>query len=415
MKRYALAGASGRGLSMFARPIAERFGDCAQLVGVFDVNPVRAAYVAEQVGSVPVFDDFDAMLTGSRPDRLIVATIDRVHHDYIVQGLDAGLDVITEKPMTIDAGKCRAILDAEVRSGRKVTVTLNYRFMPYVTRVKELLRSGAIGRVLSVDFEWFLDRRHGADYFRRWHRRKENSGGLLIHKASHHFDMVNWWLDSEPVQVFAQGARHVYGPTRAERGERCSACQFADTCEFFVDLRTNPAMKELYFDAEHVDGYHRDGCVFADEIDIEDTMSATVTYTGGALLTYSLIAYAPYEGWRATLTGTQGRMELFVPESGPLSDHTADVITLVDVAGELTTHSVARATGGHGGADERLWQQLFREESSADPLGYNADAWDGAMSMLIGAAANESIATGEPVRINDLLGTHAARRSSPTP
>lgn len=401
-KRYALAGASGRGLSMFALPIVERFADRAELVGVFDPNPVRAAYVAAQAGGVPTFDDFDVMLAASRPDTLIVTTIDRVHHEYIVRGLEVGLDVVSEKPMTIDVEKCRAILDAERRSGHGLTVTLNYRYMPYVTRVKELLRAGVIRNVLSVDFEWFLDRRHGADYFRRWHRRKENSGGLLVHKASHHFDMVNWWLEQEPREVFARGARHVYGPTRSERGERCSTCPYAATCEFYVDLRANPTMRALYFDAEHIDGYYRDGCVFSDDIDIEDTMSASVAYDGGTFLTYSLIAYAPYEGWRATLTGPAGRMELFVPESGPASDVDHDEINVFDSHGGSTTHQVPRATGGHGGADERLWQQLFSDEPLPDPLGYRAGSHAGAMSILIGAAANQSIATGASVRIPEL-------------
>ena len=100
--------------------------------------------------------------------------MDRFHHEYIIRSLEAGCDVITEKPMTIDDVRCRAILEAEKRTGRRVIVTFNYRFAPYVTRVKELLREGVIGKVLSVDFEWILDTRHGADYFRRWHRRKEN-------------------------------------------------------------------------------------------------------------------------------------------------------------------------------------------------------------------------------------------------
>ena len=409
-KRYAVAGASGRGLSMFARPIAERFQDRAELVGLFDVNPVRAGYVAAEAGGVPLFDDFDVMLEVSRPDTLIVTTIDRVHHEYIVGGLEAGFDVISEKPMTIAAEECRAILAAERRSEGSLTVTHNYRYMPYVTRVKELLRQGVIGRVLAVDFEWFLDTHHGADYFRRWHRRKANSGGLLVHKSSHHFDMVNWWLEQEPREVFARGARHVYGPTRSQRGERCSTCQYARSCEFFIDLRDNPTMRSLYFDAEHVDGYFRDGCVFAEEIDIEDTMSVTVAYDAGTVLTYSLIAYAPYEGWRATLTGTEGRLELLVPESGPASDVSSDAVTVFDKAGNPTNHAVARSGGGHGGADERLWERLFGDQALPDPLGHHAGSHDGAMSILIGVAANRSVTTGQQVRILDLLGQAPAPR-----
>ena len=68
-------------------------------------------------------------------------------------------------------------------------------------------------------------------------------------------------------------------------------------------------MKEFYFDAEDIDGYYRDRCVFSPDIDIEDTMSVTVKYSKGAILTYSLIAYSPYEGWRIAISGTDGRIE----------------------------------------------------------------------------------------------------------
>ncbi|MEU1011273.1 Gfo/Idh/MocA family oxidoreductase [Streptomyces sp. NPDC005890] len=65
-----------------------------------------------------------------------------------------------------------------------------------------LLADGAVGEVLAVHFEWLLDVRHGADYFRRWHREKRHSGGLMVHKSGHHFDLVSWWLDDEPAEVF---------------------------------------------------------------------------------------------------------------------------------------------------------------------------------------------------------------------
>ena len=90
--------------------------------------------------------------------------------------------------------------------------------------MKQALKDGVVGEVLNVDFEYLLDTKHGADYFRRWHRRKENSGGLLVHKATHHFDLVNWWIEDEPEEVMAFGSRRFYGPVRAERGVRCLTC-----------------------------------------------------------------------------------------------------------------------------------------------------------------------------------------------
>ena len=106
-------------------------------------------------------------------------------------------------------------------TGRRVRVTFNYRYSPPRTQIKDILMSGAIGDVLSVDFHWLLNTHHGADYFRRWHREKKNSGGLMVHKATHHFDLVNWWLGAMPVQVMATGKREFYTPTMARRS--CSS------------------------------------------------------------------------------------------------------------------------------------------------------------------------------------------------
>ena len=403
VKRFALAGASGRALRMFAHPIATRLRDSAQVVGVFDINAVRAAFVANACGAPPTYSDFDLMLRETRPDCVIVTTVDRYHHQYIIAALEAGCDAITEKPMTIDDEKCRAILAAEKRTGRKVTVTFNYRFQPYVTRVKEIIRHGNIGKPLSVDFQWILDTSHGADYFRRWHRRMENSGGLFVHKATHHFDMVNWWLDDEPESVYALGALRFYGPTRDARGERCSTCPHKATCEFYVNFAADPLLKALYFDAEHLDGYYRDRCVFADEIDIYDTMSATVRYCSGAQLSYSLIAHSHYEGWRATINGAGGRLELEEFHSGHRVAEPNMVVRLYNRRGEVVSYDIMKAKGGHGGGDTRLQDRLLSGREYPDPLGYMAGSRAGALSVLIGAAANRSVITGQPVKIADLL------------
>jgi predicted dehydrogenase len=388
---------------MYGKPIAERFRETAALVGVYDINPVRAELLSRECGDVPVFNDFDAMLKQSAPDSVIVTTVDRYHQQYIIGALEAGCDAITEKPMTIDDAKCRAILEAERRTGKRVTVTFNYRFAPYVTRVKELLRGGVIGRILSVDFEWILDTQHGADYFRRWHRRKENSGGLLVHKATHHFDMINWWLEDEAQMVYAAGTRQFYGPTRAERGERCCTCPHQTSCEFYVDYARDPLLKALYFDAEHVDGYYRDRCVFADDIDIEDSMSASVRYRGGAVLSYSLIAHSPYEGWRVALNGTDGRLEAQEFHSGLRVNEPTQEVDVYNRKGERVTYDIPKAQGNHAGGDDRLLERLFSGRDIPDPLGYMANSWAGAMSILIGIGANRSIASGQPVAIADLL------------
>ncbi len=387
---------------MYARPLARHYADAGEVVALCDTNRTRMALCNQTLGAtLPAYTDFAALLNETRPEAVIVASIDGTHHEYILKALAAGCDVITEKPLTVNDANVRAILDAERRSGRRVTVTFNYRYTPHHMKIRELVQGGAIGRVLSVDFHWYLDTRHGADYFRRWHRRMENSGGLLVHKASHHFDLINWWLGTEPEEVFAWGRREFYGPTRAERGDRCLTCQYKASCEFYFDITREPSTKALYLDAESDDGYHRDGCVFADEIDIYDTMAATVRYANGAIMSYSLNAHVPFEGYRLAINGDRGRLEADLLERAP------GRAGLPRLEMRLTPHfrparviEVQAASGNHGGGDRLLLDAIFRGgQLAADLAGSRA----GAMAALTGIAANRSIEWGRAVTIAELL------------
>jgi predicted dehydrogenase len=225
--------------------------------------------------------------------------------------LKAGCDVITEKPMTTSPEKCQRILDARQSTGRRIRVTFNYRYSPPRTQVKDLLMSGVIGDILSVDFHWLLNTVHGADYFRRWHSQKKNSGGIMIHKATHHFDLVNWWLSAVPRAVTATGKREFYTPEMGRRlglkepHERCYTCTEKNQCGFLLDMAANPSLKALYLDQEKYDGYYRDRCVFRPDIDIEDTMNVIVQYDTGATLCYSVNAFNSWEGYM-TLTAPKG-------------------------------------------------------------------------------------------------------------
>jgi predicted dehydrogenase len=403
MKRYVLVGCGVRGINMYARHLSKYYADVGELAAICDINQVRMdacnAYIERPV---PTYTDFDAMLRETKPDTVIVTTVDRTHHDFIIRSLEAGCDVITEKPMTVDEEKCRAILDAERRTGKRVTVTFNYRYSPQHQQIKRMIMDGAIGEVLSVDFSWPLDYIHGADFFRRWHRRLENSGGLLVHKATHHFDLVNWWIDSEPEEVFAHGSRSFYGPTRKERGERCHTCEHTETCEFFFDMSKIEYMQALYLNAEHEDGYYRDQCVFADEIDIYDTASVAVRYKSGASMAYSLTAYSPWEGYDLVLNGTKGRLEVDFLERAPGRSPGIE-IALHPLREPARSIEPDTGTGEHYGGDRLLRDHLFRGFES-DPLGLQADSRAGAMSILTGVAANKSIQEGRPVPVAELIG-----------
>ena len=425
-RRFAIVGVGGR-YAMYRDAILKMFPQHCEIVGFCDTNPGRLALAqktAREDGggrTVPTFlaRDFDKLIRETKPDVVIVTTMDSTHDRYLIRAMELGCDVMTEKPMTTDEHKCRAIFKTQRKTGRKITVCFNYRYSPHRTQVKDLLMSGVIGDVLSVDFQWLLDTVHGADYFRRWHSHKANSGGLMVHKATHHFDLVNWWLSATPVQVMANGKREFYTPAMAKRlgltghHERCHTCPETDKCTFFLDLAAKPALKATYLDNEKHDGYFRDRCVFRPDIDIEDTMNVVVKYDTGATMSYSLNAFNAWEGYRIAFNGTKGRIEHSMQEKVTVF---GDGSTPGAIAAEGTMIRIfpMRAPaydvplwpaddGGHGGGDDVMLADLFLPEKPTDKYLRAADQRSGAYSILTGIAANHSMRTGKPVNIADLV------------
>ena len=424
IKRYVQIGIGGRA-RFFYEAIVSDFKETSELVAFCDVNQTRMDYANKTINEVygmkkvPTYkaSQFDQMIKEMKPDAVIVTTVDRTHHTYIIRAMELGCDVISEKPMTTDELKAQEILDTIKKTGRKLRVTFNYRYAPHNTKVRELIEDDVIGKVFSVHFEWLLNTEHGADYFRRWHRDKRNSGGLLVHKSTHHFDLVNFWLATKPKTVFAMGDLNFYGRENAEkRGvtkfyTRATGDKNAMDDPFALDLSSNEQLKAMYLDAEHEDGYHRDQSVFGDGINIEDTMGVMVRYQNNAILTYSLNAYMPWEGFRVSFNGSKGRIQLSVVErtyvnaggnkalEGALKQKSIQVYPMF---GEPYEVEIIEGKGGHGGGDPLLLNDIFGKPEK-DRFNRAASHVDGVMSILTGVAGNKSIATGLPIDIEHLV------------
>ncbi len=437
--RVALVGTGGRGL-MYNRAVSER--PDMRIAALLDRNAGRMAYHNDRLreaGREPAAtygpDDFARMVSENDIDTLVVTSMDVTHDIYIVAGLEAGLRVITEKPMTTDGPRARRILDTVERTGNHPTVTFNYRYSPVAERFAGLLAGGAIGEIVSVHFEWTLNTRHGADYFHRWHRDKANCGGLMVHKASHHFDLVNWWISQRPQTVMAFGQKAFYGRENGTRlglrrdYENATGSAEAGTDPYAYDLSLDPRDRAMYLDAASYDGYRRDQNVFGDGVTSEDDMAVLVRYDGGATMSYHLTAYSPWEGYRVMINGTEGRLELDMVESEwtvPRAGSTA--ATALHGEGAAPNAGGAQILlrrlweppvvvdvpfdhAGHGGGDARLLDDLFgRVDGSApdirasDASRLRANEVDGALAMAVGAAANVCFETGRPVQVDDLLG-----------
>ncbi|KAG9094339.1 hypothetical protein FS749_012678 [Ceratobasidium sp. UAMH 11750] len=433
--RIALVGTGSRA-AMFVRGIVAR--PLSQVVAICEPNSVRANYYNEllvNLGApkIPIYppEGFKEMLSKEKVEILVVTCIDALHDMYIVPALEAGVRVLTEKPMTTDVEKCHKILETVERTGQHLTVTFNYRYNPVHELVKRSIAAGKIGKVLSVHFEWLLDTVHGADYFRRWHRQKSNSGGLMIHKSGHHFDLVNWWLDARPVTVAGMGRLAFYGDKAGkEHGwakdyVRARGQAAAKGDPFAIQLEEDETLKRIYADAEVEDGYHRDQNVFAPGIGIEDDMAVLVQYNTGATLSYHLTAYSPWEGYRVMFNGSHGRLELEVVESTHRTPSDPQ-LTGGQIHGTAALPNAGHASvkiqrlweppqiipveyehGDHGGGDKRMLNVLFGPlqgeiTDSGDAAKQSADERDGTYALAVGLMANESFKTGKFVTFESL-------------
>ena len=397
-KRYVIVGCGCRGYSMFTERIVDKYSDTAEITGVYDPNYVRAGIHKEKIGEgCTLYNDFETMINTEKPDAVIIASTDNTHHEYVVRALDMGCDAISEKPLTNTYERCKAIRDAEKRSGKRVTVTFNCRFMPFFATLKELMLEEKVGKVLAINYEYCLSRWHGGDYMKRWHRLMENSEGLLLHKSTHHFDIINWLLMDEPKKVAALANRVYYNDTSKCFGERCRDCKAKDTCES-AQSQWDKWDKDFYFDAEHVDGYIRDRCAFKEGHDIYDNMSVSVMYNKGTILTYTLNLFSEHEGYRMVITGEKGVIIANHWDFG--SGETS--LEFLGYNGSSEPIPFVYGEGAHGGGDEMLIGMIFGE-GIADPLGQQADSFAGMTSAMIGIGANESIKTGRTVDLEDYL------------
>ena len=416
-KRYAVCGVSNRAIAMYIKPIMESFSNSAELVGMLDIDPLRFKVCCDKVPGakgVPTYmaNEFEKMLEEQNPDALIVVCMDCAHQYYILEGLKHDLDVICEKPMTTNTEDAVKVREAEKKSKGNVICTFNYRYNPVHTKLKEMVLAGKVGRVTHVDLNWYIDIHHGASYFNRWNRMRENSGSLSIHKSSHHFDLVNWWIDGIPQEVHAFGALNHYGPDGVfnpskKDGRHCTGCPEKKNCAYqrrFSSRNKDHSIIDDHLAAFQDSGkcysdYTPDMCIFDKEINIFDTFVANVRYKSGAVLNYSANFSTPYEGYRLAINGTHGRLE--TTEFGGvgrsiIADYHggSQFIDYYPIFEGRERIHVPSSTGAHGGGDPKILEDIFLGEDPDRTYDILAKSVDGLRAISIGDAVYKSIVNG---------------------
>ena len=430
-RRYALCGLSTRAIYHFVLPLlgvirneGNDFSETCELVGILDLDADRVgAFLGKVKREIPVYapGEMRRMIAETGARTILVATPDYLHCANTIEALEAGCDVIVEKPMVISGEETRLVREAEERTGRSVTVAFNYRYAPHHQIIKRMIAEGRIGKVTNVELTYNLDTFHGSSYFYRWNRERAKSGGLNIHKCCHHFDLVNWFLGDVPEEVFAFGKLNYYGAEGALRPRDAGGLPLGRVeekiqCPVFQKHyagKFDPAASavgtgwdeyQLAAEAQYPPSQSR--YIYDAEIDVEDTYSAVVRYRGGASLSYSCNFCTPWEGYRLGINGTKGRLEAehrTNPDPTGLSHsrHREKSVTFFPLFGGREVIEIPESVGGHDGADPMIQRDLFEGVSENSlALGLVAGSREGGLAVSIGEAVWLSIRERKPIRLN---------------
>ena len=418
-QRFIIVGLGNRGRDTFARGLLgfphrglPEFTERAEIVAFVDSNPERARVANEVLKTdFPVFASVEETAAKHEADWALIMTSDGTHADVSEAALDAGMNVVIDKPLATSVWECNRIIEAGRRNDRQVIVGHNSRYNEHFLTVAKLVRSGAIGRVQQIEAAEVLDFDHGGSYFHRWHSEFDKSAGLMNHKCCHYLDIINWVIQDHPIGVSAMGDRTYYVPRPdLNHAERCRDCPIAAECPHYCDLEANEQRyKRMYADVEHVDGYIRDACVFTDRHSINDREVLNIRYAGGATASFSMIAYAPREYSYFYFTGTEGRIECDTrfepgeePEAAPYGGAEMGFFGREgkrevrrhhkDGSVEYIPVKKLHEGFGHGGADVKLLASLLDVEvPGVDPI-QRASAEQARDAVAVADMAARSIA-----------------------
>lgn len=406
MARIALVGASSRVTAFLGVLRNEIYKGVHEVVAMFDIDPGKMEGFKEKYKlDVPCFTDFDEMCDTIKPDMVIVTTVDATHAEFVIKAMDRKIAVVSEKPLCINAEQCKQIRDARARNPEVFAVTShNARYSPLTLKVKEMIDNGVIGKVLRMEYTEMLDRKHGTSYFRRWNSRRACSNGLELHKSCHHFDKMNFLLDSKAIEITGMGDLTYHGQKNPHKyeGKRCHECEHKDVCPDFF------AYDKEFYKSDAI--YTPDLCIWSPDIDIEDNYAAVIKFECGVLCTYSICAHSQYEGEVIIIEGETGRLEAknvyFRDINDQSNTHDTNIITQQTLTlcrfgkGEPESIEIPKGVGGHGGADLGIFGKIF-----ATPPDPNIPTMeDGIQAVLMGAALVESIQKGgNVIKVQEMI------------
>ena len=401
--------------------------DKFKITALCDVNPrqIEIAKKAWGIAEENCFYSEEEFLKEKRSDALVIATQDRDHVRMCIRALELGYDVLLEKPITPLKEELYALLDAQKKYGGKVVVCHVLRYAPAFVKIKELLNTGKIGKIVCIDWIEQVAYWHQAHSFVRgnWHSEAETSP-MILAKCCHDLDLLQYYVGVKCKSVYSVGDVAFFNPENKPEGasDRCQTCKYKNDCVYSAE-RLYVAKRECDFDrleplSKEKDDARKQGwpfnvvdlsrpiteesirnayenndygkCVFNGENDVVDNQTVVMKFENGTTANLVMTAFTSGSGRKMTFHGTHGEIEM---------NEEADYIR-ISIYGKGTEflsvkdlmRDALKEDFGHGGGDVMLVRDFYKAlcgEELETTLERSIE------SHLMGLAAEESRRTGK--------------------
>jgi predicted dehydrogenase len=387
-----VVGAGKRAASYFSH-IPDDLKSAIRLTALVDPNKRNRETFASLFGSgsaVGEYANAAQMFEQADLDAVILAPPNLYHAHDAQLAMSRGLHILLEKPVAITIEECRRLWQATKSSSRPSSVSVGFvlRYTPFYSKVKELVSSGVLGSILAID----ADENLGTDltnlFHKSWRRDDTLSGGFMVEKCCHDFDILNWLTGAHVDRVFSIAKRTHFVPQPA--GGRHSRFEFSDDQRVDDADFGNREISEAFFTASK-------GSPYDFPTDSPDHQAVVLEFDQGALGSFMTCMGQPRTNRRLRIFGTDGSLE------GDIDDSKI-VIHKPHSRGngwEVAVHLVDAQKGNHHGGDpvlaETFWRIVANQRGGA-----RAGLREGIEAVLVALAAQKSSASSQQIDVRAL-------------
>lgn len=371
------AGARGNIYSDYALKFPNRMN----IVGVVEPKPIRNQRFAKRhnINKNNCFESWaDVFKRPKFADAVIISTPDNLHYAPCMEALEMGYDVLIEKPVSPTEEECRKILAKSKETKRIVAVCHVLRYAPYFIELKNLIASGAIGELISINHFEPIEHVHMTHSYVRgnWHDSKKTTP-IILAKSCHDMDILRWLINKPFKSIASYGDLKWFKKENAPEGStnRCiEDCKVVESCPYSaMKIYNKKGIWNYVFDFPEDESKHDDffieqlkttdygRCVYRMDNDQPDHYVTSMVFEEGVTANFSMEAFTSYHGRQTRIMGAMGDivgdMETFT-----LTDFRTGKVTVKNIIVEDSEQYVS-----HGGGDSALVADWVRAVSEQDP------------------------------------------------